>query len=88
MLAAKEPKALATWNTAKGLFDKYISPDNFTLTYAQTMAVPGSPLNIDGKRYKNLTDGETEQNKVYKDFAKWLEKDMKENNKVKDGYEG
>lgn len=85
MLAMKNPKDKAAWLTARGFFDKYISLDNFTLTYAQTFVAPGSPLNIDGKRYKNRTDGEKEQQKVYKDFAKWLEGDIKKNS-VDGGY--
>ena len=44
------------WLTARGFFDKYISANNFTLTYAQTMLTPGTPLVINGTRYMNKTD--------------------------------
>jgi len=71
------------WLTARGSFDKYISADNFTLTYAQTVLQPASPLNVGGKRYKNQTDEEQAQFKIHKEFAQWLKKDAKEN--LKDG---
>jgi hypothetical protein len=85
MIAMKGPLDKKAWKSARGFFDKYISSDNFTLTYAQSFLAPGTPLNIDGKRYKNKTDGEKEQEKVYKDFAKWLDEDIKKNS-VENGY--
>ena len=74
MKGAEEKKA---WLTARGFFDKYISADNFTLTYAHTLLTPGTPLNINGKRYMNKTDGKKEQTKVYEDFARFLKEDIK-----------
>lgn len=59
----KTPAARAAWLTARGFLDKYISPTNLTLTYAQSFLSTGSPLNVNGKRYKNQTDGEKDQNK-------------------------
>jgi len=34
MVAMKDASAKKAWLTARGFFDKYISSDNFTLTYA------------------------------------------------------
>lgn len=65
MIAMKGVEERKAWLTARGFFDKYISADNFTLTYAQTILTPGRPLVVDGKRYMNKTDGENEQKKVY-----------------------
>lgn len=53
-----DPRYKAQWAAVKGYFDKYLSKDNLKITYAQTYLAPGTPLNVDGKRYKNQTDDE------------------------------
>lgn len=81
-----DPTSKKAWLSARGFLDKYVSAENYTLTYAQSYLQPASPLNVGGRRYKNQTDGELEQFNVHKEFAAWLKKDAKENS-VDGGYE-
>lgn len=52
-------------------FDQYVAldMDNFTATHMRTIFVMGAPLDIDGYRYQNKTDNETEQDVYRKEFV-------------------
>ncbi len=51
------------------LFDKYVSPTNLTLSYVRTVFSLGAPLEVNGVRYANTSDRESEQEEYMKNIV-------------------
>lgn len=50
-------------------FDKNVTLNNLTASYLRTIFTMGGPLDIDGYRYQNKSENETEQNEYTKTFV-------------------
>ena len=50
-------------------FDQNVSLSNLTATYMRTTFLMGGPLEIDGYRYQNKSDNETQQEEFAKKYV-------------------
>lgn len=60
------------WATYKGLFGNELSKNNKNSSLIRSMFFFGGPLNIDGKRYKDLYDNEKDQDDIFRTFSEDL----------------
>jgi len=60
------------------LFDKYVSPKNLTLSYMRTVFTLGAPLDVNGIRYANKTDRESEQQEYMKEIVTEMKDKLEE----------
>jgi len=67
--------------TANNIYlENTFSQTNLVSKKARAIYLLGSPIEVDGKRFKDYTDDEAGQNEKVVDFSKELIKDVKDNN--------